>query len=53
MNVTYANIAEVYYREVDPVNAEKYFHKALAIDKDVDKNNLLTSLIETKMVLDK
>ena len=53
MNVTYANIAEVYYREVDPVNAEKYFHKALAIDKDVDKNNLLTSLIETKIVLDK
>ena len=53
MDNIYGNIAEIYYREADLVNAEKYYHKSLAIDKDVGRNNILTSLTEAKIFLGK
>ncbi|MDA9232671.1 CHAT domain-containing protein [Candidatus Pelagibacter sp.] len=53
LNVYYANIAEVYFSSDDLTNAEKYYHKSLTINKDVGRNNILMSLIQVKIFLDK
>ncbi|MDA7783653.1 CHAT domain-containing protein [Candidatus Pelagibacter sp.] len=53
IDVYYSNIADAYFREDDLANAEKYYHKALAINKDENRNGILLSLTRVKFFLNK